>query len=79
MYTTKDILTILKLLKSIPEKYESRNHLAAINGAIVGIQKYNENKRDSKLSTYLAWWIKESVEKKEREAFTRLNENITTT
>ncbi len=68
MYTTKDILTILKLLKSIPQKYKSQNYLAAIHGAIVGLQKYDENKRDSKLSTYLAWWIKESVEKDIREA-----------
>ena len=56
------IINLLNLTKSIADKYNSSID-PAINGLIIGLKKYSENKRvDTKVDLYVVWYIKTSVE-----------------
>lgn len=56
------IINLLNLAKTIADKYSSSIE-PAINGLLIGLNKYSQNNRiDTKIDLYVVWYIKTSVE-----------------
>ncbi|MFZ2664148.1 MAG: hypothetical protein WAX66_02195 [Patescibacteria group bacterium] len=56
------LTNLLNLTKDIANKYKSDLN-PAVEGLLIGLNKYSENKRvNTKIDLYIVWYIKTSVE-----------------